>query len=348
MCALRVGIIGTGFGGNVIAPGFRCINGAELVAVTSGRMERAQALAREFGLEYAFTDYREMLRAAPLDLVCISAPPYLHHEMTMAALDAGVHVLCEKPFAMNVAEATEMLQRAQQSGLVHAIDFEFRYVPARATMKRLLDAGAIGEPFLVRIADLTLTRSDWPWGWFWDRERGGGMLQAIGSHYIDAMRWWLSPIACVTADLRAVISERKREDGSGTERVTADDTATVGFRLESGISGRIDLSTSAPGGYRRMEVFGSEGVLTIENGAKLYRAWHDRTEEVQPDQRDQGRLEDARVGPFVELAQRVVDRINGVAGPDFTTFEDGVAVQRVMDAIHRSSDERREVQVSEI
>ena len=110
----------------------------------------------------------------------------------------------------------------------------------------------------------------------------------------------------------------------------------------------IDISTSAPGGYRRMEVFGSEGVLMIENGSKLYRSFHDHTEEVQPDQRDQGRLEDARVGPFVELAQRVVDRINSVDGLPFTTFEDGLAVQRVMDAIHRSSAERREVQVSEV
>jgi predicted dehydrogenase len=215
-------------------------------------------------------------------------------------------------------------------------------------MKRLLDAGTIGEPFLVRVADLVLTRTDWPYGWFWDKARGGGMLQAIGSHYIDLMRWWLSPIVCVTADLRAVVPKRKREDDSGYERVTADDTATVAFRLESGISGRFDISTSAPGGYRRMEVFGGEGVLMIENGAKLYRSHHDRSEEVQPDPRDMGRLEDPRVGPFVELAQRVVDRINGVETLPFTTFEDGLAVQRVMDAIHRSNDERREVWVSDI
>src|SRR5205085_8926774 len=104
--------------------------------------------------------------------------------------------------------------------------------------------------------------------------------------------------------------------------------------LENGISGRIDLSVCAPGGYRRIEIFGSEGALTIENGSKLYRASNERSEGVQPDPRDQGRLEDPRVGPFVELAQRVVDRINGVDGLPFTTFADGLDVQRVMDAIH--------------
>src|SRR5437588_479938 len=131
MCAVRVGIIGTGFGGAVQAPGFRCINGAELVAIASARMVRAKAVATEFGLSHAFDDYRKMLETVPLDLVCITSPPYLHHEMTMAALDVGAHVLCDKPFAMNADEAAQMLQRAQRSGLVHALDFEFRFVPAR-------------------------------------------------------------------------------------------------------------------------------------------------------------------------------------------------------------------------
>ena len=83
-------------------------------------------------------------------------------------------------------------------------------------------------------------------------------------------------------------------------------------------------------------------------GAKLYKITASGSEEVIPDNRDQGRLEDPRLGAFVEQAQRVVDRINGRDGPSFTTFEDGLWVQRVMDAIHRSSDERREVAVSEI
>src|SRR3954447_4738322 len=102
MCAARVGLIGTGFGATVQAPGWQCIDGAELVAVTSGHLERAQQVADEHGLSLAFDDYREMLRQSDLNLVSITAPPYLHHEMVMAALDAGAHVLCEKPFAMNV------------------------------------------------------------------------------------------------------------------------------------------------------------------------------------------------------------------------------------------------------
>jgi predicted dehydrogenase len=213
-------------------------------------------------------------------------------------------------------------------------------------MKRLLEAGDVGEPFLVRVADLVLARTDQLYGWWFERERGGGLLQAIGSHYIDAIGQWVSPIASVVADLRAVVAERRRPEG-GVGRVTADDTATIACRLESGISGRIDLSVSAPGGYRRTEVFGSDGVLTLE-ATKLYRTRRGEREEVEPEARDQGRLEDPRLGPFVELAQRVVDRINGRDAPPFPTFADGLAVQRVMDAIHRSSDERREVPISEI
>ncbi|HZT07171.1 MAG TPA: Gfo/Idh/MocA family oxidoreductase [Chloroflexota bacterium] len=347
MCAVRVGIIGTGFGAAVQAPGFRCVDGAELVAVASSRIQRAQAVAQEFRLPHAFDDYRAMLRSVPLDLVSITAPPYLHREMTLAALEAGAHVLCEKPMAMNADEANEMLRKAERSGLVHAIDFEFRYIPARAALTRLLAAGAIGEPILVRVADLVHARVDQPYGWFFDRARGGGLLQAIGSHYIDAVRLWLGPIASVTADLRAVRAERPRDDGGGHERVTADDTASVSLRLERGIFGRIDLSVCAPGGYRRTEIFGSQGVLTLE-GTKLYRGADSGSEEVAPEAEDQGRLEDPRLGPFVELAQRVVDRINGRDGRPFPTFSDGLAVQRVMDAIHRASDEGREVRISEV
>ena len=131
------------------------------------------------------------------------------------------------------------------------------------------------------------------------------------------------------------------------ERVTADDTTLIAFELESGATGRIDLSVAAPGGQRRIEIFGSKWTLILE-GTKLFRPHGAGLEEIQPEARDQGRLEDPRLGPTVELAQRVVDRINGINSGPFPTFAEGLQVQRVMDAAHRSSDEGREVAISEI
>ena len=173
------------------------------------------------------------------------------------------------------------------------------------------------------------------------------MLGAIGSHYIDAVRWWLGPIARVNADLRAVVPARRAERTSSIEKVTSDDTALVAFTTEAGVQGRIDVSVSARGGPRRVEIYGTKGSLFLE-GTKLYRATGGELLEVPPEDRDQGRLDDPRIGPFVELAQRVVDRMNGSDSGEFPTFDDGVAVQRVLDAIHRSSDQRREVETNEI
>jgi predicted dehydrogenase len=142
---------------------------------------------------------------------------------------------------------------------------------------------------------------------------------------------------------------KERPDESGASRlVTAEDTAAVALRLENGVAGRIDISGSARGGLRRIEIYGTEGTLVLLDGAKLYRGRDGELEEVRPDHVDQGRLEDPRLGPFVELAQRVVDRLQGRSSGPITTFGDGLSVQRVMDAVRRSSDEGREVRVWEI
>jgi predicted dehydrogenase len=345
LATVRVGLIGTGFGGTVQAPGFTCVDGAEVVAVASGRMERARAVAAEFGIAHAFDDYRTMLREVELDLVSITTPPGLHHEMTLAALGAGAHVLCEKPMARNVAEAKEMLAAAEQAGRVHAIDYEFRYVPARTGMKRLIDAGEVGTPFFVRIADLSIGPERPPW-WY-DAEQGGGLFQAIGTHYVDAVRWWIGPFARVTADVRPIVPEHRWLDGSGSVPVTSDDTSLIAFVLENGVHGRIDLSAVAHGGVRRIEVYGTAGTLVVE-GTMLYRSHNGELVRVPPEDWDQGRLDDPRIGPFVELAQRVVDRIQRKAAAPFATFADGLEVQRVMDAIHRSSTEGRAVPIAEM
>jgi predicted dehydrogenase len=169
----------------------------------------------------------------------------------------------------------------------------------------------------------------------------------MASHYVDAIHQWIGPFERVSADLRAVVTERAIPDGSRVERVTADDTVLLAFRLENGATGRIDVSCAAPGGMRRMEVFGPRGGLVIESG-KLYRPVQGKLEEIQPEAHELGRLEDPRLGPFVELGQRLVDRINGADSGAIPTFADGFEVQRVMDAAHRSSDEGREVRIAEI
>ena len=112
---LRIGVIGVGFGSRIQPPGFLS-EGLEVVAVCASRQERAESVAREFGIPHAYADYREMLRLPGLDAVSIVTPRHLHHPMAMAGLAAGKHVLCEKPFAMDQGERGRCGARPRRAG----------------------------------------------------------------------------------------------------------------------------------------------------------------------------------------------------------------------------------------
>ena len=150
----RIGVIGVGFGATVQIPGFQS-EGAEVTAVCTRRPERAQEAAERFGIPHTFTDYEEMVKADFVDAVSVVGPVNLHHPMTMAALNAGKHVLCEKPFALGQGQALEMWRKAQETGVTTMITHEFRFASARMRVKELIDEGYIGSlnMALIRLAN---------------------------------------------------------------------------------------------------------------------------------------------------------------------------------------------------
>jgi len=141
---ILVGVIGAGFGQVGHIPGFKACPDADVLAVCDKVPEIAEAAAQKFDIPHVFTDYHEMLQMEGLDLVSVATPPFLHHPMVMAVLEAGKHVLCEKPMALNTMEAQEMYGRAEEAGVVHLIDHELRFNPTRMRMKELIDDGFIG------------------------------------------------------------------------------------------------------------------------------------------------------------------------------------------------------------
>ena len=155
--AVKIGVIGVGFGAKVQIPGFQS-EGFEVVAVCSRRRERAEGAAKSAGIDNVYTDYREMIRQPNLDAVSIVTPPNLHHEMAITALGAGKHVLCEKPFAMNRQQAKQMWDKAKETGLTAMVTHEFRFIPARAYIKELLQQGYLGELRNVSVALLSGSR----------------------------------------------------------------------------------------------------------------------------------------------------------------------------------------------
>ncbi|MGE3912374.1 MAG: Gfo/Idh/MocA family protein, partial [Chloroflexota bacterium] len=182
---VRVAVIGTSFASAVQIPGFQLLPGVEVVAVASASADRAAQTAERFGIPGAYSDWRTLLDEVDCDLVSIVTPPYLHHEMTLASVERGRHVFCEKPFASNVAEAVEMVQAVEKSGLIHGVDHEFRYRPARARMKELIESGHLGEPRVIRwgwLLGMLAEPNSRAWNWWSEREKGGGIFGALGSH----------------------------------------------------------------------------------------------------------------------------------------------------------------------
>src|ERR1041385_8880215 len=144
---LRVGLIGTGFGSSTHIPAFKQSADFEVVAVVSGRRYKAEQVARDASIDWFSGDYRTMLREVELDAVSVAVPGGLHREIVLASAAAGRHILCEKPFATTLGEAREMLAAVQAAGVGHAINHEFRLIPARQEFRRLVSDGFLGTTF---------------------------------------------------------------------------------------------------------------------------------------------------------------------------------------------------------
>jgi predicted dehydrogenase len=264
---IRVGIIGVGWGSIVLGPAFGAVPEYELVTLCSRREERVRKAADALGITDVTTDWRELVVRDDLDLVAVCTPTDLHHEQTLAALHAGKHVLCEKPVALDTGQAREMLDVAAGSGLVHAVDFEGRWLQDRLEVwDRVLD-GYVGEPYHLRF---TSTADYWHPSrglqseWMYSLEAGGGYLMGMGSHDIDFACALLGTPVAVCADVRTTIPTRQRVDG-GELAVTADDTSTLLLRFSSGATATISTTTiGLHRDQRDLALYGSEGTLTVE------------------------------------------------------------------------------------
>src|SRR5687767_4352475 len=175
---VRIGIIGAGFARTTQIPGFKNCEVAQIVAIASAHRENAEQVAREFGIPKVEDDWRGVVARKDVDLVSIVTPVVTHCEMTLAALDAGKAVLCEKPMAMNADEARRMMERAKEKGLLALIDHELRFLPGRLAVAKLVRDGAVGRVWHARSSFSSGQRADLnrPWNWWSDVKQGGGAL----------------------------------------------------------------------------------------------------------------------------------------------------------------------------
>ena len=371
---LRAGVVGTGFIGAVHVDALRRL-GVEVTGVVGSTKERAEAKR----IAPVYDSYDALLADDRVDVVHLTTPNHLHYPQVKQALEAGKHVVCEKPLAMTAAESAELVERAERSGLVHCTNFNIRFYPMVQEARARVRAGEVGDVFIVHGAYL----QDWllfdtDWNWRLENDKGGELRAVgdIGSHWMDLTQFVTGRrIEALFADLATMIPVRRRPTGEvetfasaeDVERVeapmTTEDLAHILLRLEGGARGALVVSQVSAGRKNslRFEVDGSRASLAwdAESHETLWLGRRDAPNEVLL--RNPALLSDearARTGlpaghaegfgdTFKELYRAVYRAVAaGEPGDDYPTFRAGHVENVLAEAVAESHRTQRWVEVN--
>ena len=264
---LHVGVIGTGAFAEIgHLPGLQSHPQAKVVAICGRRYDHARSLADRFNIPAVHTDYHELCARSDLDAVTIVTSGVEHAKQAITALESGKHVFCEKPMAMTVAEAHEMVRAAEKSRKINQMAFTYRYLYSVLELRRRVLQGDVGTPYYLRIQydcwdgmhpNYRIGHRD---------ERNpavGGMLYELGSHLFDLARFVLGPLEMVAGFSQRIPRKRIDRDTGRPANVETDDIAAAWFVHESGIRGQWFASRATPiiGDRSYLEVIGPEGAL---------------------------------------------------------------------------------------
>ncbi|MEE6281572.1 Gfo/Idh/MocA family protein [Georgenia sp. MJ170] len=355
----RAGIIGAGFMGEVHARAIR-VNGGEVVGVVASNEERSAQAAETMLASRRFAEVDELLAAEDIDVVHVCTPNYLHHPLVMRAIEAGKHIVCEKPLATNPADAYSMWAALERSGKVGAVPFVYRFHPMVREARERVRRGELGRIFLAHGSYL----QDWLSGiaddnWRVDASLGGATraFGDIGSHWCDLLEFVTGdPIRAVSARSDTVNQQR----GDGTGSVQTEDLVVLQFETIAGVLGSATISQVSPGRKNRLmlEISGSESTLAFDQ-EESEKLWQGRREGSQLLVRDPDTLSTAAAkyalvpaghpqGYQECFASFVADTARTISGgvPDgLPTFADGLRAARLADAVVQSAASRSWVEV---
>jgi len=372
MKPLNIGLVGYGFMGRTHANAYRQAPiffdlpwKPVLKAVAARNSDRVKAFAQNWGFESHYTDWREVVARRDIDLIDIASPNDTHHDIAIAAAQAGKMVMCEKPLGRNAQEAAAMVAAVEAAGVANAVWYNYRFVPAVTLIRQLVDERKFGRVFHYRakfLQDWTISR-DLPQGgeglWRLDvAVAGSGVTGDLLAHNIDTALWLNGPIAEVSAMTETFITERPHNLTGKVEPVGIDDASAFLARFENG-----SLATFEATRYAR----GHKALYTLEiNGEHASAAWdlHDLHRIQYFDHHDEGRLRGWRNihvtdgdQPYMkhwwvpglqigyehtfthQFADFVRAAAKGQAAPP--TFRDGLATDCVTDAVLASAKSRQ-------
>lgn len=345
MKKLRVGIIGTGsIAQYAHIPNYQKIEGVELAAFCDIKPDTLKAAAEKFGVKKTYRDYRKMLAAESLDAVSVCTPNVVHAAPTIAALQAGAHVLCEKPIAMNPTEGRQMVAAARKAKRILMIGFSSRWGAEAQWLKRVVQSGALGEIYYGE-ASYMRRRGIPGWGQFVEKKQsGGGPLIDIGVHVLDLALWLMGHPKPTSAFGSAYCKFGKRTDIVAawgqwdTKKFTVEDFGVGLVRFANGATLLVKASWAANVGDERNGVMlmGTEAGLTT-SPARVYRE-------------EQGTLVDSVPSglPSVDTYnEEIVQFVKAVRErrPSPVPGENGLMATAILDAIYKSAETGKEVPV---
>jgi predicted dehydrogenase len=362
-----IGIVGYGLMGRahaygyMVAPRVRPLSWTPRLRLISGRDADAVAAAAErYGVEESTTDWHEVVSHRDVEIVDVCTPPGTHAEIVEAAAAAGKAIVCEKPLAVDYASAAAAARAADEVRVPNAIGFNYRRLPALALMKRMVDAGQIGEVLLWRGVWLSdeFVDPDIPFDWRFERAVGGSTIADLGAHVIDLALWMVGEIESVAAQSATFTRERS------ARAVDVDEASSGLLRFAGGARGVLETArvcARRPCDFS-LEVNGTGGTLRfdypnlnelwygdVRDDARLYGLRRIRAEhESHPFARDWWPIGQG-IGYGATFVNQAADHLERWPdGPWEPDLAQGARVQRVCEALEHSAAEERWVRVEEI
>jgi predicted dehydrogenase len=359
---IGVAVVGTGFGQTIHLPGFEHHHRTEVRAVYHRDLAKAKAIANAHHIPFVSNELEKIISLPEIDAVSISTPPFLHYEMAKMVLEAGKHLLLEKPITMNALEAKELYHLAAKKGVIVTTDFEFRFVPAWQLLAEHLQQGYVGKKRLIKIDWLVEGRAnpDRPWNWYSRQDMGGGALGAIGSHAFDYINWLFGSVKQLSGHLSCAITERHDpKSGGELKPVDADDTCLIMLELNDGTPCQISISSvTYQGRGHWLEIYGDKGTLVLgsDNLKDYIHGFHlmaaptgkPLKEVAIPQHLEFPQVfTDGRLAPFIRVVDRWVEAID--TGKSLTpSLREGVYSQLLMDLTHQSHQNKSWVDVPDL
>jgi predicted dehydrogenase len=364
---VSVGIVGTSWWADAMyLPALADHPNGRITAICGRNAENARLAAKRWNIPHVYTDYNEMIEKEPLQALIVCTLNDTHYPITMRAIEAGLHVLCEKPLGLSYAQAREMAELADRKDVKHMTPFTYRFMPTARFMKELVDSGYIGKPYHLNLRYYTgYGRKPEYINRFDKGKSGAGSVADIGSHFLYLAYWFFGEIATITCQLGKMI-QRPPLDPQGQPYEQVDDTAMMMLTFKNGAQGTIHATTvayeaSTFGQTHHMELHGSEGTLynvidwdTVQrvSGARQGEGpvkemavpehiWNGvRRDTVHNTYRDVFRTQNFMTRQFVSAIAE-----NQPVEPD---FHDGAYIQRIVEAAVISDREGCRVDVESI